>query len=669
MLLFASTIFTSAFLLFLVQPMIAKKILPWFGGSAAVWTTCMLFFQIVLLLGYLYSHWSIRYWKPKRQIMVHLGLLALSLLLLPLAPNPLWRISGDQDPALRILALLATSVGLPYFLLSTTGPLLQAWYARRSPGSVPYRLYSLSNLGSMLALLGYPALMEPWVFTHTQLLAWSAGYVLFVILCAAVAWKTRPAGQVAAAAEALPAAGHVPWQAQGLWVLLSACSSALLLAITNHLCQDVAAMPFLWVLPLALYLLSFVLCFERDGWYRRIIFLPLLVVALSVMAYSIGDTDRFGLRMAIPMMAAGLFVCCMFCHGELAARKPDTANLTSFYLMISLGGALGAMFVAMLAPRVFSAFYELPIGLAACAVLASTIAPGSWKLQLPWAVFAVVFAGYVGYEARSMAPASRLLVRNFYGSLRVSDVDDESGFGPERKLVHGTINHGVQLLTAEFRRTPTTYYGNKSGVGLAILNTRRPGQRVGVIGLGTGTLAAYGRSGDDYRFYEINPSVVSLARSQFTYLSDTPAKVDVVLGDARLSLEREASQQFDVLVVDAFSGDSIPVHLLTRESFEVYYRHLRPGGVLAVHVSNRYLTLEPVVQKLADVTHRQTALIDTDDGEYEVFEATWVLVTNNQGFLNSPDVKAARKSIARRPDLVEWTDDFSNLFQIVKWRQ
>ncbi len=665
---FASTIFTSAFLLFLVQPVIAKKILPWFGGSAAVWTTCLLFFQVVLLLGYLYSHWSIRYLKPRRQVDLHLVLIGLSLLMLPLTPDPSWRIVGDQDPALRILALLATSVGLPYFLLSTTGPLLQAWYSRRYKGKVPYRLYSLSNLGSMLALLGYPTLMEPFVWTHSQLLIWSAGYVTFAVLCALVAWKARPAVQVVIV-DALPPACRLRWRTQAVWVLLAACSSALLLAVTNHLCQDVASLPFLWVLPLALYLLSFVLCFERDGWYRRIVFGPLLAGSLCLMAYSVTDNEVLGLRTVIPMMAAGLFVCCMFCHGELAARKPGPGNLTSFYLMISFGGALGALFVAIVAPRVFSAFYELPIGLAACAVLAAGIAQGSWKLRIPWAMFALAFCGYTVYVGRDLISPGTLAFRNFYGELRVSDSTDESNYGPERKLLHGAINHGLQLLTAEYRRTPTTYYGTKTGAGLAILNTRHPGQRIGVVGLGTGTLAAYGRTGDYYRFYEINPLVVRLARSEFTYLRDTPAKVEIALGDARLSLDREAPRQFDVLVVDAFSGDSIPVHLLTRESFEVYYSHLRPGGVLAVHVSNRYLNLEPIVGELAGATHRQAALIDTDDDDYEVFEATWVLVTNNQSFLDVPAIKSVRKTIDRRPDLAEWTDDYNNLFRILKWSQ
>ena len=663
MFLFAWTIFTSAFLLFLVQPVIAKKILPWFGGSAAVWTTCMLFFQVLLLLGYLYSHWSIRYLKPKRQVMVHLVLLALSLVVLPLAPNPAWRITGAQDPAIYMLAVLATSVGLPYFLLSTTGPLLQAWYARRYQGSVPYRLYALSNLGSMLALLGYPTLMEPFVWTHMQLWIWSAGYALFVVLCAAVAWKARSVEAVPSMEVSEP----VAWRSKLLWVALAACSSALLLAITNHLCQDVAAMPFLWVLPLALYLLSFVICFESEGWYSRIVFLPLLVVALGMMAYDIGDTDRFGFRWSIPVLALGLFACCMFCHGELAARKPAASQLTSFYLMISLGGALGAMFVALAAPRIFVTFYELPIGLAACGILAAVMAQGSWKLRVPWVVFALALTGYLVHDARELTASSHMAVRNFYGGLRVEDETDDTKYGPERKLLHGSINHGLQFQTAEFRRIPTTYYGKKSGVGLAILNTRREGQRVGVVGLGTGTLAAYGRQGDYYRFYEINPLVVKVARTEFTYLRDTPAKVEVALGDARLSLEREASQQFDVLAVDAFSGDSIPVHLLTRESFDIYFRHLRPGGVLAVHVSNRYLSLEPVVQMLADATHHQAALFDTDDGDYEVFEATWVLVTDNQEFLNNADVKAGRTEITRRPDLRQWTDDYSNLFQIVKW--
>ncbi|MCC7498686.1 MAG: fused MFS/spermidine synthase [Bryobacterales bacterium] len=665
---FASTIFSSAFLLFLVQPVIAKKILPWFGGSAAVWTTCLLFFQVVLLLGYLYSHWLIRRLKPRRQFVLHMTLLGLSLTMLPLAPGAGWRISGGQDPVPRILGLLTVSLGLPYFLLSATGPLLQAWYVRCYAERTPYRLYSLSNLGSMLALLGSPTLMEPYVRTHVQLLLWSAGFALFAALCAAVVWKSRSAtweeSRQVAVAETL-----IPWRTRVEWVTLAACSSALLLATTNYLCQDVASFPFLWVLPLALYLLSFVLCFEREGWYRRSLMDPPMAVLLAGMAYSISDSETFGLRSAIPLMAAGLFVCCMFCHGELAARKPRPDRLTSFYLMISLGGVAGAVFVVLVAPRVFSSFYELPLALAACAVLAAVLPAGSSSRRVGWAVFAVAFCGYAGYVADGMTSASTLAVRNFYGTLRITEVNDEARYGRERTLMHGTISHGLQLLTAEYRRTPTTYYGAKTGVGLAILNSRHPGQRVGVVGLGAGTLAAYGRTGDYYRFYEINPLVVRLARTEFTYLSESPAKVDVVLGDARLSLEREAAQQFDVLVVDAFAGDSIPVHLLTRESFEVYYRHLRPEGVLAVHVSNRYLSLEPVVGNLADASGREAVLIDTGDDEPAVYEASWVLVAAGRNFLDLPEIKAAGKRIGRQTGLAAWTDDYNSLLGTVKWRE
>lgn len=662
---FSATIFTSAFLLFLVQPVIAKRILPWFGGSAAVWTTCLLFFQVALLLGYLYAHCSIRYLKPVWQAAVHIGLVALVLPMLPLAPDPRWRLPAGQDPAFRILGLLLASVGLPYFLLASTGPLLQAWYARRYPRRSPYRLYSLSNLGSMLALLGYPVLMEPNLRMPTQLVAWSAGFVLFAALCAATAWRSAAAREETRA-EPAPA-GTIPIRLRLLWAALAACSSALLLAITNYLCQDVASFPFLWTLPLALYLLSFVLCFERQGWYRPAVIGPMLAVLLSLMVYSITDNDTFGLRSAIPLMTTGLFVCCMFCHGELAARKPGAGGLTTFYLMIALGSVLGALFVALAAPHLFPAFYELPLAMAACAVLAAALATGARKRRIGWVVYAVAFSGYAAFVVHGMASGSVLVERNFYGTLRVTEADDESRYGPERRLLHASITHGLQLLTAEYRRMPTSYYGTKTGAGLALLNCRRPGMRVGVIGLGAGTLAAYGRAGDCYRFYEINPLVVRLAASEFSFLRDTPARVELALGDARLLLEQEPDRQFDVLVVDAFSGDSIPVHLLTREAFELYYRHMQPHGVLAVHVSNRYLDLEPVVQELADASGRHAVAIATDDDDGEVYEASWVLVSANRAFFDIPAIRTAGRTVGKRPGLSLWTDDSNSLFRIVKW--
>jgi SAM-dependent methyltransferase len=680
MLLYACTIFLSAFLLFQVQPLIAKMILPWFGGSAAVWTACVLFFQLLLLLGYLYAHWTIRYLRPKIQTMLHLGLLTASVLVLPAIPNPAWKPEGGEDPTLRIFGLLAATVGLPYFLLSTTGPLVQAWFVRdrRKPGATPYRLYALSNLGSMLALMTYPVLVEPFLATRIQGYTWSAAYLVFVLFCGLTSWRVRdakvpyvPLPREAPSAVESPSAGLML-----IWIGLAACASTLLLAVTNHLSQNVAAIPFLWVLPLALYLLSFILCFNGDGWYKRQFFLGLFAVALAGMAYALfADVENMPLVVALPLFSIGLFVCCMVCHGELARLKPDPRHLTLFYLMVSIGGAIGGVFVGLIAPNVFSGFYELPVGLAACALFVllalrrdlfrDAVWRPDWLLSVAY-VLALAF--YVGRELKRTEGHNRLAVRNFYGGLKVSD--SGSGREAERTLTHGTINHGQQFLSPDRRRLATTYYGPNTGVGLAIraLDPDAP-HHIGVIGLGTGTLAAYGRlgAGDRITFFEINPLVIQIAHSQFTFLMDSQAKVEIVLGDARLSLERQQPpEMFDVLAVDAFSSDSIPVHLLTIEAFRLYFRRLKPDGVLAVHISNKYLDLNPIVQLAAKALGKRTKVIDTDDDDDSgVFGATWVLVASDPHFFDKSEFHGAGPSVVAR-NVRLWTDDYSNLLRILK---
>ncbi len=681
MLLYACTIFLSAFLLFQVQPLIAKMILPWFGGSAAVWTACVLFFQLLLLLGYLYSHWTVRYLRPKTQTILHLAVLAVSLLMLPAIPNAAWKPAGGEDPTLRILGLLGATIGLPYLLLSTTGPLIQAWFVREriKEGGSAYRLYALSNLGSMLALLSYPALVEPYFATETQGYAWSAGYVAFVLFCGAAAWRglTRFRGNEApldAPVAAQPESKAPDTALMLIWIFLAAGASTLLLAVTNHLSQNVAAIPFLWVLPLAIYLLSFILCFDGHGWYKRFFFLGLLAVMIGGMAYALfTDSETMPLKVALPLFAAGLFVCCMVCHGELARLKPDPRYLTLFYLMVSIGGAIGGVFVGVLAPRVFSGYYELPLALVGCAalvlvVLRRDVVPGArWSLPAWFVAAACVLSltGYVGYHLKASLREYRISVRNFYGGLRVSDSGE--GRSAVRILTHGTINHGEQFLDADRRRTPTTYYGPHSGVAVGIHAVDGEGPiHLGVIGLGTGTLAAYGRPGDRVRYYEINPLVIKIARTEFTYLYDCQAQLDVVLGDARLSLEREPPQNFSVLAVDAFSSDSIPVHLLTVEAFRLYFRQLKRDGVLAVHVSNKYLDLKPIVALAARALNKDTRVIDTDDeDEIGEFGSTWVLVAD-RAFFVKPQMQDAGSKMKARSELRLWTDDYSNLFHILK---
>jgi len=744
--LFAATILLSAFLLFQVQPLIAKLILPWFGGSAAVWTSCMLFFQMALLGGYAYAHW-LNGQSGARQTWVHVGLIVLSFLSLPILPNTWWKPTGPEDPLLRILGLLTATVGLPYFLLSSTSPLLQTWYSRSNGGAMPYRFFALSNAGSMAGLLAYPVLVEPYLTSGQQAWMWSISYGTFAVVCGTVALLARRAH--AAMPEVIREPGPAPaWSERLLWMGLAACASALLLSVTNHLTQNVAAIPFLWVLPLSLYLLSFILCFDSDRWYKRWLFARLGAIALPAIAYAISDDGGISnLKLAVGFFCVTLFVLFMVCHGELARRRPSPAYLTSFYLMVSVGGAIGGLLIGFAAPYLFNALYDLPVvvsltsflllyllwkergvetadssnfldapydrpivftmtGLLIAFAIARIVrgryfgAPaflngpydtaillsltGLLALYLLWrtrgigenlvlfAVCAGLTFGITGFLARDTWHSlkhARVLARNFYGALVVYDTSTDGNMGPVRILRHGTIDHGEQFLWPQNRRFPTTYYARKSGVGITIQTLQMQGpMTVGVIGLGAGTLMTYARPIDHYRVYDINPLVLKIAQTQFTYLLDCYAPHEVVMGDARLSLEREPPQKFDVLAVDAFSGDAIPVHLLTREAYKLYWRHLKPDGVLAVHVSNRYLRLGPVVAMGAAESGKIAKMVsfETEDrNATEESDSDWVLVTSRPGFFDQPELKAA-SGIKTIPGLRMWTDDYSNLFQILK---
>ncbi len=671
MLLYAVTIFLSAFLLFQVQPLIARSILPWFGGTAAVWTVCMLFFQVVLLAGYIYSHAYIRL-QTRAQRYVHVALLVAAAATLPLAASASWKPAGGADPTWLILGLLATSVGLPYFMLSTTGPLVQAWYARSHQGAVPYRLFALSNLGSMLALVSYPLAVEPWLALGRQAAAWSAGFVLFALLCGTLAWRSRRFE------TAMPAGGESEPPTPGLqalWAALACCASVLLLAFTSHMTLNIAAIPFLWVVPLALYLLSFVLCFDASGWYRRWLFLPLLGAGLAAVCVTLSKSNP-SIWSMIPLYSATLFAACMVCHGELARSKPHPRYLTGFYLMLALGGALGGVLVGLVAPNVFDDLYELPLGMFTLCLLVfaalysdrSSVLRGRWgKLaQLLLAALSAALAYALVEDYRAGAADARVISRNFYGVLNVHD----SGEGPEamRSLSHGTIIHGRQFLDPERRNWPTTYYGRESGIGLTILDKGERGPvRVGVVGLGAGTLAAYGRPGDVFRFYDINPRVVELARSEFSFLDDSRASVDVALGDARLSLEREPAQNFDVLALDAFSSDAIPVHLLTAEAIGVYLRHLKPEGILAVHISNRYLDLVPVVQEAARHHRLELRQVENDDVDDEgVYRSDWMLLSASAAAFAGKGLAESAEPVIDSTRVRLWTDDYSDLSRILK---
>jgi hypothetical protein len=672
MILYALTIFASAFLLFLVQPIIAKQILPWFGGSAAVWTTCLVFFQLLLLGGYAYSDWTTRKLAARKQVILHVVLLAVSLVSLPIIAGAGWKPAGDEDPTWRILGLLTATIGLPYFLLSTTGPLVQAWFARTFPAGTVYRLFALSNLGSLLALLSYPFAFEPWISSNTQAWGWSAAYVGFAVLCAASAaysLRRQPGldiSQEATVRHPGPPPGARDYAA---WLLLSAMGAGMLLAVTNHITHDVASVPFLWILPLTLYLLTFILCFEGRGWYqRRIIIGPLLVI-VCVMAWALHEERGImDIKEAVPLNLMGLFLMCMFFHGELAASKPAPQYLTRFYLMVSLGGALGGIAVGMVAVKIFNTYYEFGIGLLVTLLIAAYVTRVMHQVVPMLALAALGFSGFHVYSyIQFLAKDTLVMKRNFYGTLRVKDVGRQDEKDSMRRLMHGVIMHGEQYLAPERRREPTTYYGVTSGIGRLMKVLDAPGTRVGVVGLGTGTLAVYGRKGDVYRFYEINPQVVEVANRDFTYLGDSGAKIEHVLGDARLAMEREPPQGYDVLAIDAFSSDSIPVHLITREVMAVYLRHMKPDGVIAFHVTNRFLHLAPVVKRIADEYGLHVALIDDDAEENNDLARTdWVLVTRQPALLAREEIANVTSEIDDIPGLAVWTDDFNNLFQILK---
>jgi SAM-dependent methyltransferase len=667
MILYATAIFLGAFLLFLVQPIIAKQILPWFGGSAAVWATCMVFFQMVLLVGYAYADFTTRRLTPKRQAILHVTLLVLSLLVLPITPDVAWKPQGEENPSWRILGLLTLTIGLPYFILSTTSPLLQAWFARRFH-IVPYRLFALSNLASLLALLAYPVAVEPWVTTYVQSISWSVCYALFVALCAYAAISSARAESLAAVAPVAETVAEPPPRPlrQLTWLMLAAMASFLLLAFTNHICQNVASLPFLWILPLSLYLATFILCFDHPRWYRRNVFLLLAAVLLPLMAWY---SDSLNLKVVVPMYLAGLFVCCMFCHGELTLLKPAPRYLTRYYLMISLGGAIGGLLVGLVAPYVLTGYFELAIGLIACALL---LLYRTFRMAW-WAM--LVSAGVVGATAYGAGKAvdyqianSRIMMRNFYSVLKTRETEEPTPF---RSLVHGGIMHGGQLMSPQYRLRPSSYFGTSSGYGRMFASLPDTPRKVGVIGLGAGSIIAYARKGDTFRFYEINPQVVDVANREFTFMQDTPGKIEVVLGDGRLSLEREPSQQFDVLAMDAFSGDSIPMHLLTRQAMEIYLRHLKPGGVLAFQATNRFINIAPIVASLA-AEFGLAAVLVTDFPENEEGPNYWtastdqVLVTTNRKLLEADPIRNVATEIPVPPGFRVWTDDFNNLLRVLK---
>lgn len=609
------------------------------------------------------------------------------------------------------------------------------WFSRRFPGRSPYRLYALSNAGSLLGLLSYPFLVEPNFALSLQSKTWSGFYVVFALCCGFIAFKSGRQGKNSISSTlqgANPPAGSSGQDRPGglprlLWLVLAAAGSTVLLATTNQVSEEIAVIPFLWVLPLSIYLLTFILCFSSQWFYSRPLFVATAAAilwfvgrtVLKMPAGQVGGVYNVGIIEQMSVYCFALFLCCMLCHGELVKLKPGTEYLTQFYLAIAIGGALGGVFVGIVAPHFFRVLWELYIGYFVCggAVLVAALhdrrswlnLPGwGWGLRIVAAIM-VVFLGvapffllidrlpqnqrnavlavaaWLGFDGHSTlgSPRERTVAirRNFYGILRVVEVEPYDSRKRLFMLFHGQTVHGLQLQYDEgSRKLATTYYSKDSGVGLAIMNHRRyksdngsvEQMRVGMIGLGAGTVAAYGREGDYYRIYEMNPAVVELAAAEkgyFSFVRDCKAKVDIILGDARLSLENEAPQRFDVLALDAFCGGTPPVHLLTKEAFNIYQRHIRDGGIIALHISNRYLDLGPVIWKLADEFGLSGVIISPKASSAFSYEAEWILLTKDEEFLRQKEIGEA--STARIPEkdldsIPMWTDDYSNLWPLIQ---
>ncbi len=668
--LYSATIFLAAFLLFLVEPIAAKQLLPAFGGSAAVWLTCLVFFQTALLAGYSYAHWLVSS-RARWQTPLHI-----SLLICGAALALAWSFRsgsvarGSAHPFVMVLTALLLSIGLPFILLGSTSPLLQAWLVRLEQNRIPYRLFALSNLASLLALALYPTVIEPHITLRVQRALWGCGFVCFVALAAVLARGMRKAPTISgltALSEGVPSSSV---RARSLWLLLPMVAAMQLSAVTSYLTANIAAIPLLWILPLAAYLLTLIVAFEYARFVPRPILTRLLAVMLAGLAYMLAKADvSLPAFIGIAFFLAEMFLACLYCHVEAYALRPRAAReLTAFYLMFAAGGAIGSFLIGIASPLIFSSNYDVAISFFATALAALLVVwPENWSQRLLWsagslALLYVLVLLHAAYRRDTMFAA-----RNFYASLRVKQTYDDHQHWV-RTLSNGTIQHGTQIFAPEVRTTPTTYYAEDSGVGLALRYCCEGRARnIGIIGLGTGTIAAYGRPGDRMRFYEINPAVLPIAQHLFTYLRDSPAAISFAEGDARASLANEAPQRFDVLVIDAFSGDAIPLHLLTTQALAVYRRHLAPGGILAFHISNQHVDLEPAIALLARAADMQVRAVQSyGNRERSAFDATWMLVTDNAEFLALPPVAGSSRLPEKREGLRVWTDDYSSLLTLLR---
>ena len=759
MIVFAVSIFLSAFLLFQIQPMIGKVLLPWFGGTPAVWSTVMLFFQVLLTGGYAYAYWLMG--RAKKQTLIHVSMIAAAIGLLvvlsffwksPITPDASWKPQNVDTPILDIFKLLIVSVGLPYFLLASNGPLMQAWFSRVFPERSYAKLYSLSNVGSLLGLLAYPVLIEPTLSLQNQGWMWSIGFALFGSFAGWIAirnGRTAPLSRpvINSVSSALPTehrddVSGVSRQANAveaerpslalfsLWIALSATASLFLLSVTNQISQEVAVIPFLWILPLALYLISFILTFSGERGYNRKVYSVLFIIATILTLFVLLNSTRLHVYWQILAYCFLLFTACMLCHGELYLLRPEADHLTSFYLMVSIGGALGGLFVSLIAPLIFNGYWEFFVGLAMATAILLSLRGGTRAERRAKPEVEAAATGYsqsrqspresgiasghpstAGFATNAQPSAqdgiphndisararfvffvfglvtimlvlvgtyfsgSLYTKRNFYGVIRVREDLIGDPQRPAYLMAHGITVHGLQFIGMD-RDLPTTYYVKGGGAGLAILNHPRYGQglKVGMLGVGTGTLAIYGQPGDAYRLYEINPVVTDLAEGRggyFSFVKDSQADVTMVLGDARISLERElaesGSQQFDVLALDTFSSDSIPVHLVTKEAFALYLDHLAPDGIIAAHITNLHLDLQPVFWQLANYYGLHMVRVNYEGDANGGYASHWILLARDPALLDIPAIQDHAVDLSGySTSLKLWTDDYSNLFQILK---
>jgi hypothetical protein len=714
---YALASFVAAFLVFQVEPMAAKMVLPLFGGAASVWATALVFFQAVLLLGYLYAHVSVRLLGPRRQALVHAGVLLAAALALPIGRG----LSPPEghSPQLWLLIVLAAAFGAPFFAITSAAPLLQRWLSETAHPAAkdPYFLYAASNAGSLIGLLAYPLLVEPRLSLDRQAAAWSVGYAIFVglaVCCAAAMFAYARREQREQGSAVSPALG---WRTRLRWTAMAFVPSSLLLGVTTHITTDIASVPLVWVVPLAVYLLTFVIAFSRAGARATRVAAMVLPGAVALVIASLLGVFHLPIAGSIALHVTTLALVGVLAHGRLAGERPPADRLTEFYLLLSVGGVLGGCFNALVAPHVFDAVVEYPLvlGLAlllrparpvvhtrsrraralrelniglvfTCAVLASlavaTEVAGSGRngQQLALGACTLATLAFARKPVRFAVVASTLLglfvlsqssgnvERTFYGVIRVTQGKSE------RWLIHGSTVHGIQSLDPRYRSQPLSYYGRRGPAGDAfqVLQAEKRFRRVSIVGLGVGSLAAYARPGQTFTFYEIDPAVVRVASdpSLFTYLSGARGSVHVVVGDGRISLQHTRNGTEDMVVLDAFNSDSIPVHLMTREAFRLYLTKLNPNGVLLVHVTNRYLDLAPVVGAIArDLgLHAVTRFHAVDPVRLRIGEqpSQWIALARDRARLGGLE-RRHWSPLPADPGERAWTDDFSNILSAIKW--